>query len=134
MTAFLLGAGAAAGAASNRPVKNSHYKGTVGPGWAISFRVLADGKRVERLVAAFDVGCNGAAGNSPSTFHFGALAIRDGRFSGRARDAFGKKVSDVLRITGRFAGRMATGKVSDTSNITSLPSCTESSPFTATAR
>jgi hypothetical protein len=32
-----------AGATGGRPVKNGRYKGVVGPGWAISFRVSADG-------------------------------------------------------------------------------------------
>lgn len=130
--ALLLGV-SGAGAADNHPVKNGHYKGVVGPGWAISFHVSANGTKVEQLVAAFDVGCNGGASTEAAKFHFGSLAIRDGHFSGRSTDAFGKKVSEVVHISGSFAGRSATGKVSDTSNIASLPSCTETSPFTATA-
>ncbi|HEV7162654.1 MAG TPA: hypothetical protein VGN25_05305 [Solirubrobacteraceae bacterium] len=130
--ALLLGV-SGAGATGGRPVKNGRYKGVVGPGWAISFRVSADGTKVDQLVAAFDVGCNGGASSTPAIFHFGSLSIHDGRFAGRSSDAFGKKVSEVVHISGSFAGRTSTGKVSDTSNIASLPSCTETSPFTATA-
>ncbi len=122
-----------AGATGGGPVKNGRYAGEVGPGWPISFRVSADGTKVEQLVAAFDAGCNGGAPTVAPKFHFGSLEIRDGRFSGRTSDSFGTKVSDVLHISGTFAGHTVTGKISDTSNIASLPSCTETSPFTATA-
>ncbi|HEU0251332.1 MAG TPA: hypothetical protein VFR48_11470 [Solirubrobacteraceae bacterium] len=125
--------GAAAGAGSGKPVKKGHYTGAVGPGWPISFSVSSDGEKVEHLVAGFDAGCNGPAGDTPTMFHFGALAIHNGSFSGKALDDFGKKVSETLRITGSFSARTAKGHVSDTSHITSLPNCTESSSFTATA-
>lgn len=128
-----VGVSVAAGAGSGRPVKKGHYTGTVGPGWPISFSVSSDGKKVEHLVAGFDAGCNGPAGDTPTMFHFGALAIHKGSFSGKALDNLGKKVSETLRLTGSFSGRTARGSVSDTSHITSLPNCTESSPFTATA-
>jgi hypothetical protein len=131
-SALLLGV-SGAGAAAGGPVKNGRYKGEVGPGWPISFRVSADGTKVEQLVAAFDAGCNGGASTEAPKFHFSSLEIRDGRFSGHTSDSFGTKVSDVLHISGSFAGRTVTGKISDTSNIASLPSCTETSPFTATA-
>jgi hypothetical protein len=134
MATIVLGMSATAVATGNRPVKDGHYVGSVGPGWPISFQVSADGKTVEHLVAGFDEGCNGPAADAPAMFHFGPLPIRNGSFSGHATDNFGKKVSDALRITGSVSGRTAKGKVSDTSHITSLPNCTESSGFTATAR
>lgn len=130
---LLLGVSAVAGAAGDAHVKDGRYKGTVGPGWPISFQVSDNGKTVEHLVAGFDVGCNGPAAVTPTMFHFAALAIHNGSFSGRVRDGFGSKVSEDLRITGSFSGDTAKGKVEDTSNITSLPSCTEKSTFTATA-
>jgi hypothetical protein len=133
VTALLLGVSAVAGVAGDAHVKDGRYKGTVGPGWPISFQVSDNGKTVEHLVAGFDVGCNGPAGNTPTMFHFAALTIHDRSFSGRARDGFGSKVSEDLRITGSFSGGTAKGKAEDTSNITSLPSCTEKSTFTATA-
>lgn len=130
---LLLSVSVAAGSGSGKSVKQGHYVGTVGPGWPISFSVSANGKTVEHLVAGFDPGCNGPPANSPTMFHFGVLAIRKGKFSGHALDNFGKKVSESLRITGSISGHMATGKVSDSSHIASLPNCTEMSGFTASA-
>jgi hypothetical protein len=86
---------------------------------------------VEDLVVGFDETCNGAPADTAPLFHFKALAIGGGRFSGSSTDHFGKTVSDALRISGTFNGREATGKVSDLSKIKSLPSCTQTEPFTA---
>lgn len=121
-------------AAGGGAVKGARYSGTVGPGYPMSFKVSANGAEVTDLVVAFEETCNGAAGSIPPKFHFGTLAIRSGRFSGRDTDHFGSKVSDGLHITGSFRGRKATGKVSDTSKIKSLPTCTQTEPFTAKAK
>jgi hypothetical protein len=115
-------------------VDGARYSATIGPGYPMSFRVSAGGTEVTNLVVSFEETCNGAAGDTPPKFHFGTLSIRGGRFSGRDTDHFGSTVSDGLYISGRFSGRKATGKVSDTSKIKSLPSCTETEPFTATVK
>jgi hypothetical protein len=118
-------------AAGGGPVKGGRYSGLVGPGYPISFRISARGGTVEDLVVGFDETCNGAPAETAPLFHFKALAISGGRFSGSSTDHFGKTVSDALRISGTFEGREATGKVSDLSKIKSLPSCTQTEPFTA---
>jgi hypothetical protein len=45
----------------------------------------------------------------------------------------GSTVSDSIRVSGTFFGRTAVGEVTDLSHIKSLPDCTDSEPFTATA-
>ena len=122
---------ALAAAAGGGPVKGGRYSGLVGPGYPISFRISAQGSTVEDLVVGFDETCNGAPAETAPLFHFKALAINGGKFSGSSTDHFGKTVSDALRISGSFNGREASGKVSDLSKIKSLPSCTQSEPYTA---
>ena len=100
----------------------------------MSFRIVARGTTVSDLVVAFDETCNGAPSETPPTFHFKALKITDGKFSGSSSDHFGPTVSEDLRISGSIEGEVASGKVTDRSMITSLPSCTQSEPFMAKAK
>lgn len=120
-----------AAAAVGGPVKGARYSGSVGPGYPISFRISAQGTAVDGLVVGFDETCNGAPAETAPLFHFKTLQISGGKFAGSSTDHFGKTVSDALRISGRFSGGEATGKVSDLSKIKSLPSCTQSESFTA---
>jgi hypothetical protein len=114
--------------------KHTKYSGTIGPGYPITFRVSANGNAVDNLVLNFEETCQPGAGNTAPTFHFGTLPIRSGQFSGSAVNHYGSTVSDSLRITGTFFGRTVVGQVTDLAHIKSLPNCTETSPFTATAR
>lgn len=125
--------GAIAAAAGGGPLRNGHYKGTSGPGYPLSFRVSPDGRTVEHLVVAYNPTCSPGAGSTPFEFHFGPLPIHAGTFSGHAVDHSGTTVTESLHITGDFAGRTASGKVTNTSMIKSLKTCTDRSPFTATA-
>ena len=121
--------------ASGGQAHHTKYSGTSGAGFPLSFRVSANGKTVEDLVVHYEVTtCGGAPGNSPPAYHFGALAIKSGTFSGSVTSRSGNKESVSLRITGRFFGRVATGTVTATEHITSLPTCTESVGFTAKAK
>jgi hypothetical protein len=113
------------------PVRGAHYKGTVGPGYPVTFHVSANGKHVTDLVVAFEETCNGAGPPAAPKFHFKTLTIKAGKFTGSSTEHYGPKASDALHITGHFDGRKAMGKVSDRSKITSLPTCTETEPFTA---
>ncbi len=118
-------------AASGGAAKSGRYSGLVGPGYPISFKVSANGTTITDLVVGFDESCNGAPAETAPLFHFKALAIRAGKFAGASTDHFGSTASDALRISGSFSGGEATGKLTDTSKIKSLGSCTESEPFTA---
>jgi hypothetical protein len=124
----------AVASAAGEHVKSGSYAGTVGPGYPLSFRVSANGTEVSDLVLGFDESCNGAPAETAPLFHFKTLKIEGGKFSGSSIDHFGTTVSDSLHISGRFSGSEVTGKVTDTSAIKSLPSCTESEPFTAKAK
>jgi hypothetical protein len=115
-------------------VNGARYSGTVGPGYPISFRVSADGTEVTDLSVADEETCNGSAGSTAPKFRFGTLVIRGGKFSGHDTGHFGSTVSEGLHISGSFNGREATGKVSDTSKIKSLPTCTQTEDFTAKAK
>ncbi len=125
---------AAGGGEGGGHAKSGAYSGVVGPGYPISFRVAAKGAAVEELVVSFEETCNGAAGETAPKFHFKTLKITDGKFSGSSSDHFGPTASDALRINGSIDGGAASGKVTDTSKIKSLPTCTESEPFTAKAK
>ena len=113
---------------------HTKYSGTVGPGFPISFRVSSNGKDVHNLAVAFNETCTPGAGSVAPVFHFGTLAIKSGTFSGTLNSGAGSTVSQTLHITGTFFGRTASGQVSDTVRITSLPSCTETLSFTAKAK
>lgn len=113
---------------------NTKYSGTVGPGYPISFRVSATGKEVEDLTVAIEATCQPGAGDIAPVYDFKTLNITSGRFSGSVFAQRGSTVSDLVRISGTFFGRTAVGEVADLSHIKSLPDCTTSEPFTATAK
>jgi hypothetical protein len=116
-------------------VDHAKYSGAIGPGYPINLRVSADGKAVDGLVLGYEVTtCGGAPSNTAPTFHIGRLEIRSGSFTRTASDHFGPGDPVSLRISGTFFGRVATGQVTATQHITSLPTCTESEDFTAKAR
>ncbi len=121
-------ANAAGGQASN-----AKYSGTVGPGYPINFRVSASGDAVEDLAVGIEATCQPGAGSIAPVYDFKTLRITSGTFSGSVFAQHGSTVSDTVRISGTFFGRIAVGEVSDLSHITSLPDCTDSEPFTATA-
>ncbi len=104
-------------------------------GFPISFRVSANGKAVDSLVLHYEVTtCGGSPGNSPPAYRFNALAIKSGSFSGSATGRFGPGDFVLLRISGTFFGRVATGKVTATQHLRSFPTCTETEDFTANAK
>jgi hypothetical protein len=116
-------------------VDHAKYSGVIGPGYPIDFRVSADGKAVDGLVLHYDVTtCGGAPGNTAPTYDFTTLEIKSASFTGTSTDHFGPGDSVSLRISGTFFGGVATGQVSATQHITSLPTCTESEDFTAKAK
>ncbi len=88
---------------------------------------------VNNLVVAYDETCNGAPSDVTPTFRFKTLDIASGEFAGTTTESFGPSVSDTLHIDGTFSGGVAAGQVSDTSRIAGLPTCTQTSPFVATA-
>lgn len=123
----------ASAASSGGPVKDAKYSGSTGPGYPLSFRVSANGRDVEHLVVAFEATCGVGAGDVAPKYDFTTLTIVDGKFRGSSGDS-SDSVSNDLRIDGRFDGRKVTGSVTDTLHIKSLPSCTQTEPFTATAK
>jgi hypothetical protein len=96
----------------------------------MSFRISANGKEVEDLVVAFEATCAPGAGDVAPKWDFGTLTVTAGKFRGSTGEDK-DKVSNALRIEGKFDGAKATGSVTDTLHITSLPSCTQTEPFTA---
>ena len=127
-------AAAASAAGAKGPVKGAKYAGLIGPGYPLSFRISANGQNVDDLVVSFEETCSPGAGSVAPKFHFNTLTITHGNFSGSSTDHFGKTVSDALKINGTFEGRKATGTVTDKSHIKSLPNCSQTEPFTATAK
>jgi hypothetical protein len=115
-------------------VDNSKYSGTVGPGYPISFRVSANGDEVDDLAVGIEATCQPGAGDVAPVYDFKSLRISSGTFSGSVFAQNGSTVSNLVRITGTFFGRTAVGEVTDQSHITSLPDCTNSESFTATAK
>jgi hypothetical protein len=115
------------------PPGDTAYSGTIGPGYLITFDVSPHATTVDDLVVAFDETCNGSPSVVAPTFRFKTLVITSGEFTGTTSETFGPTVSDTVRIDGTFSGGVAAGQVSDTSRITSLPTCTQASPFVATA-
>jgi hypothetical protein len=118
---------------ASAPAGSTAYSGTVGPGWLITFDVSAHSTTVDDLVVAYDETCNGSPSDVTPTFRFKALTITSGEFSGTTTESFGPAVSDTVHIDGTFSGGVAAGQVSDTSRIATFPTCTQSSPFVATA-
>ncbi|MGO9975100.1 MAG: hypothetical protein ACLP01_20320 [Solirubrobacteraceae bacterium] len=119
--------------AAGGQAKNAKYSGTVGPGYPINFRVSANDNAVEDLAVAIEATCQPGAGSIAPVYDFKTLRITSGTFSGSVFAQHGSTVSDLVRISGTFFGRVAVGAVTDLSHITSLPDCTNSEPFTATA-
>ena len=115
------------------PPGRTAYSGTVGPGWLITFNVSAHATTVNNLVVAYDETCNGPPSDVTPTFRFKSLVISSGEFAGSTSESFGPTVSDTVHIDGTFSGGVAAGQVSDTSRIKGLPTCTQTSPFEATA-
>ena len=117
-------------------VHHAKYSGFIGPGYPINFRVSANGKAVVGLVLSYELTTcpGGGAGNKAPTFHLKTLEIKSGSFSGALTDHSGPGDSFMLRISGTFFGRVATGHVSATQRITGVPTCTASEPFTARAK
>jgi hypothetical protein len=136
--AVLVALGCAAATASatgvKGPVKGAKYSGSVGPGYPMSFRVSANGKQIDDLVVSFEETCSPGAGSVAPKFRFRTLTISRREFSGSTTDHFGKTESDGLKIKGTFDGPKASGKLTDKSHIKSLPNCSQTEPFTATAK
>ncbi len=119
--------------AAGGQAKNAKYSGTVGPGYPLNFRVSANGNAVEDLAVGIEATCQPGAASIAPVYDFKTLSITSGTFSGSVFAQHGSTVSDLVRIRGTFFGRIAVGEVTDLSHITSLPDCTNSEPFTATA-
>lgn len=115
------------------PSGGTAYTGTIGPGYLITFDVSPHATTVNDLVVAYDETCNGSPNDVTPTFRFKTLAITLGEFTGTTTETFGPTVSDTVRIDGTFSGGVAAGQVSDTSRISGLSTCTQTSPFVATA-
>jgi hypothetical protein len=119
-------------ASSSKPT-DAKYAGETGPGYPMHFEVIDNGSRVSKLVVAFEATCDPGAGSVAPDFDFGSLTIHDGSFSGATNRSFGPTVSDSVRIDAKFKDDRFTGDVTDTQRITSLPTCTQSEPFSAKA-
>jgi hypothetical protein len=117
--------------ASGSKPADAKYAGDTGPGYPMHFVVIDNGSRVSKLIVAFEATCDPGAGDVAPDFDFGTLIIHDGTFSGATSRTFGPTVSDFLRIDGKFKDGKFAGKVIDTERITSLPTCTQSEPFSA---
>jgi hypothetical protein len=115
------------------PPGGTAYSGTVGPGYLITFDVSPHATTVNNLVVAYDETCNGTPSDITPTFRFKTLDIASGEFTGTTTETFGPAVSDTVHIDGTFSGGVAAGQVSDTSKVASFPTCTQTSPFVATA-
>jgi hypothetical protein len=122
----------ASAAYAGNSVSTGNYKGSVGPGYPITFSVSGSGSSVDTLVVGFDATCEGAPANTAPLFHFKTLAIKDAKFSGKSTDRFQSTASDGLRINGTFSGDRASGTVSSKLSIKSLGSCSQTEPFSAT--
>lgn len=119
--------------ASGGGPRDSKYAGETGPGYPLHFDVIENGSQVSKLIVAFEATCDPGAGDVAPKYDFGTLTIRNGSFSGATSRSFGPTVSDSIRIEGKFKDDRFTGDVTDTQRITSLPTCTQSEPFTAKA-
>jgi hypothetical protein len=120
--------------AAGGQAKNTRYSGTVGPGYPISFHVSTDGHELDDVAVGIEATCQPGAGDVAPVYDFKTLRITAGTFSGSVLAQHGPTVSDLVRVSGTFFGRSAVGEVTDLSHIKSLPDCTDSEPFTATAR
>ena len=130
LTALAL-AGSTSLALASSTVRDGAYNGFVGPGYPISFRVEANGTVVKNLDVAIEATCSPGAGSVAPVYHFGELRIKRHKFAGSSSRHFGKTVFQAVHISASLSGGKGTGDVSDTSSITSLPTCTQTEPFTA---
>jgi hypothetical protein len=119
--------------ASGAGPRDAKYAGETGPGYPMHFDVIDNGSQVSKLVVAFEATCDPGAGDVAPKFHFETLTIHGGSFAGATNVSFGPTVSDFLRIEGKYKDNRFTGDVTDTQRITSLPSCTQTEPFSAKA-
>jgi hypothetical protein len=132
--AFAVAAAIAAADAGSGPVKGARYKGFTGPGYPMSFRVSANGQEIDDLVVAIEATCLPGAGSVAPKFDFKTLSVTHGKFSGSTDDPGDGGASNDLKIKGTFDGRKASGSVTDRAAIKSIGSCTETEPFTASAK
>ncbi len=124
-------AGSSSLALASGTARDGEYSGFVGPGYPISFRVEANGTLVKNLDVSIEATCQPGAGDVAPTYHFGEARIEHDKFSGSASRGFGTSVSDAVHISATLSDGKATGEVSDREAITSLPTCTDTEPFTA---
>jgi hypothetical protein len=131
-------------AASGGPAGGARYSGTIPPGDPISFRVSANGRAVDGLVVQYEATTCPGAGNGPAPkAHFKTLSIKSAGFSGTATHKFPGQVIGsrhfpgntwTYRISATFFGRLASGQVSVTEREPGVPTCSESTAFTANAK
>jgi hypothetical protein len=124
-------AGSSSLALASGTARDGKYSGSVGPGYPISFRVDANGTVVKNLDVAIEATCQPGAGDVAPVYHFGQARIEHDKFSGSTSEGLGTTVSNVVHISASLSDGKATGEVSDRASITSLPTCTETEPFTA---
>jgi len=129
--ALLALAGSSSLALASGTARDGEYSGFVGPGYPISFRVEANGTVVKNLDVAIEATCQPGASDVAPVYHFGEARIEHDKFSASTSRAFGTTVSDVVHISASLSDGKATGDVSDRASITSLPTCTQTEPFTA---
>jgi hypothetical protein len=118
--------------ASSGPVKGASYKGLVGPGYPLSFRVSPNGKSLESLAAGFESTCVPGPSIAP-VYRFPTIAVKGDSFSGET-SKHAPKQSFTLAISGHFSGRTASGKIVEKLKIKSLHTCVTTMVFTATAK
>ncbi|HEY5061474.1 MAG TPA: hypothetical protein VII52_08045 [Gemmatimonadaceae bacterium] len=107
--------------------KAGRYSGFAGP-QAISFKVSADRKTITKLSTAFNPAtfCSIPAGESQ--VRFPTLKVHNGHFSGKVTQTEGTPTH--FSIKGRFVTpTSATGKISGSFTIRSLPPCDATAPF-----
>lgn len=131
-------------AASGGQAGGAKYSGSIPPGDPISFRVSATGKAVDGLVLRYEATtCPGVGNELPPTTHFKTLAIKSGSFSGTATHKFPGQVIGsrhfpgntwTYRISATFFGRLAAGQVSVAEHDPGVPTCSESTAFTASTK
>jgi len=133
-------------AASGGQVHDGKYSGAIPPGYPISFRISANGKAVDGLVLRYEATeCpGGGVGNErPPKTHFKTLAIKSGSFSGTVTaHAAGQVIggrhfpgsTSTLHISATFFGSLAAGQVGITERDPGVPTCSESTNFTASTK
>lgn len=131
-------------AASGGQAGGAKYSGTIPPGDPISFRVSANGRAVDGLVLRYEATtCSGVGNELPPKTHFKPLAIKSGSFSGTVTDHTAGQViggrhfpgsTSTLHISATFFGHLAAGQVSITERDPGVPTCAESTAFTASTK